>query len=775
MWRTVVLLMLALLLACNRRVPPVEISLLWQRDYLYIAPADVNGDSTDEFVTISRNGVLDRLGSDMRTSGKTAWIDRGVFASKSVAGESKEAGIWYTHVRHDSLFLFSSLASRDLLITSGRGSLPPAGWDGLALGVTLLDFNNDGQLDAVVEVTSGYDARPRGMYAIDYTTGVTRWTFPTGPAVEEPTFRDIDGDSQVEVLFGSAACRNGNSSNGTTDDSTYVFLLNCDGRPRWVRRIGKYSSIAHAAFDMSSNGLASRVVVYETGSEEDSRAGDSAFILDSRTGEILARRRYGKYTSCGAAVRCPSGRIHIVLGGSDDTLRIIDDSLRLVRSTGIRDGVRQVIAGSFSGRGQDELAVLTNNGRLLLLDTLLRLRAVKPCSTTAIRVAFQRVRYAGKDRLLVLNSNGNERTWLLYDFTPVPLLQRRVPLALVLVGLGFLLASFVAVLLLLRYRQTRDTRTLVRSLTGQAGILEIDNRGRIRHVNPKGRELLGGEAIPPGPLAQAVKAALVEPSGSQPKELPVVLDSGKTVLARAARVRSGVMLTLEDISTVEYLKRVSTWVPVAQKLAHDIKNPLTAISLTLQRVEKAAGPDSQRYVDSMKDDIDRLKKMADGFMRLTKLEPPKLAPEYINEVVRQCAGKFEGVKPAGVEFRYDLADSLPSVALDRDQMAVACTNIIENSISAMGDSGTLTVSTFLADSGKRIAVSVRDTGKGIPERYLAKVLEPYFTLKPGGTGLGMALTRRIIEDHKGAIRIESKEGIGTTVTIELPAAGTGRA
>jgi signal transduction histidine kinase len=67
---------------------------------------------------------------------------------------------------------------------------------------------------------------------------------------------------------------------------------------------------------------------------------------------------------------------------------------------------------------------------------------------------------------------------------------------------------------------------------------------------------------------------------------------------------------------------------------------------------------------------------------------------------------------------------------------------------------------------------VRDTGTGIPERYISKVFEPYFTLKPGGTGLGMALTKRIVDDHKGTIEIESKEGVGTTVTIELPVAGT---
>lgn len=373
---------------------------------------------------------------------------------------------------------------------------------------------------------------------------------------------------------------------------------------------------------------------------------------------------------------------------------------------------------------------------------------------------------------LATGTSGERSLWRLYSLAPTPFLQRKVSAGVLVAVVMMLVAAFGGVLAGVRYRQTHDMRAVVRSLTGQAGILEIDSRGRVRHVNPKGRELLklagaSERAMFAGPLAPL--GGPVRP-GAGPRELPLSLSSGQTLLARATPVKSGILLTLEDISTVEYLKRVSTWVPVAQKLAHDIKNPLTAISLTLQRVEKAAGPESQRYVDSMKDDIERLKKMADGFMRLTKLEPPKLAPGSVNDLVRSCLAKFDSVKPPGITFVYELADDLPSVALDRDQMAAACSNIIENSVSAMGDSGVLTIRTSLAVSRKLLAVSFSDTGKGIPERYVSKVFEPYFTLKPGGTGLGMAITKRIIEDHKGTIAIQSKEGEGTTVTIAMPTA-----
>ncbi len=704
----------------------------------------------------------------MRAVGGTVWRDTGTLRSSS-AGGSKEAGIWYTYVRRDSLFLFSTLASKDLFVAKGHDSLPPAGWDGYASGVAVLDLNGDRQLEAIVTVTSGMDARPRGIYVLDYATGRSLWTYQTGPALLGASFVDTDGDSRTELLLGSGAYKNGGSANGTSDDSSYAFLLSDSGQLCWVTPIGRYSSEASAVPWISDRGHEPRVLVYEVGNEAGERACDSVFILDGRSGVIMSRRQVGRFTNCGSVAYGTHGRTRLALGGADDTLRILDESLSIESKLYVPGSIRQVCAGSFSRAGQEEWAVVTNDGRLLLLDAALRLRAETTCEATGVTVFLRTVRCAGKERLLVQDS-GSQNRWLLYDFKLVPALQQRIPLAAVLVGLALLLASFTAILLLLRHRQTRDVRAVVRSLTGQAGVLELDHRGRVRHANPKGRELLKLAGVSESAMFAGALVPLGGPvrPGAGPRELPLSLSSGQTLLARATPVKSGILLTLEDISTVEYLKRVSTWVPVAQKLAHDIKNPLTAMSLTLQRVEKAAGPDSQRYVESMKDDIDRLKKMADGFMRLTKLEPPKLAPADVNEVVRQCAGKFDGVKPAGVAFSYDLAEGLPSVALDRDQMAVACSNIIENSVSAMSNSGVLTIRTSLAVSRKLLAVSFTDTGKGIPERYLSKVFEPYFTLKPGGTGLGMALTKRIIDDHKGTIRIESKEGVGTTVTIELP-------
>jgi signal transduction histidine kinase len=649
-----------------------------------------------------------------------------------------------------------------------------AGWDGGIQQVALADLGGDGRVEAVATLSSAWDARPRGIVTLDWDEGRRIDEFMFGPGPTRFEVRDLDNDGKSEILLGTWAPGNDASVNGLDDSHTYAMVLNSDLRPRWVQPVGRYSSqvLVRAMHDTAEQ-LAG-ILACECGNSAGGRVSDSIFVLEPLTGKRQQATQVGRFNTMMAILYDTAMGTLAAVASSDDTLRLLDSRLNVVARryvAGLGDGV-QLCPGHFTGRRGEELVVAPpGRTKLILLDSHLdRLAEIIVTKPTSLRT----VRRGSRDRLLVRTDAGASPQWRLYDLQLTPLLHRGIPIGVVIPGVLALLLLFVASMVYFRYRQARDTRTLIRGLTGQAGVVEIGHRGRVRHANPKGRGLLqlaGASESAPFAGALAPLGGTVR-DASASRELPLSLPTGQTILARATPVKSGTLLTLEDISAVEYLKRISTWVPVAQKLAHDIKNPLTAISLTLRRVEKAAGPDSQRYVESMKDDIGRLKNMADGFMRLTKLDAPKLAPVDINDVVRQCAGRFDDVKPADVVFQYELAEGLPPAALDRDQMVVALSNIIENAMSAMGQSGRLVLRSTLVVGGKRIAVSVRDTGTGIPERYISKVFEPYFTLKPGGTGLGMALTKRIVDDHKGTIEIESKEGVGTTVTIELPVAGT---
>ncbi|MBN1460086.1 MAG: hypothetical protein JXA57_11140, partial [Armatimonadetes bacterium] len=539
------LLTAVLLLAACSTPPPVETSLLWRSEFRRVTPVDLDGDSTDEFLCTQSGFDLDCFSQDMmRCVAGTVYRDSGILGAASLAGGSKAAGIWYTFVRHDSLFLFSALAGRDIFVVCGRDSLPPAGWDGAASNVVVQDLDGDGVLEAVIDVYSGMDASPRGIYVHDYATGHQLWSYETGPSLVSQCIADVDGDSRLDVLAGSSAYMNGGSANGMSDSFSYVFLLDDLGKARWVTRIGRYSSAVHASRWKSGPEGRAQVVAYEVGNDVGGRTGDSVFILDARDGSITARCQFGGFTNSGSVGYRTDSSTLLALAGSDETLRVLGDSLRVESKVWVRGGVRRVLAGRFSGTSPVEWAVVTVGGQLILFDSTLGVLSRSRSADANAVIDLRRVRHAGRDRLLAQAQSYDRPRWLLYDFSPTPPLRQGVPLGIALSAGTVLLLGFTVAIAALRYRQTHDMRAVVRGLTGQAGVVELDNRSQVRHTNPKARELLGGEVLPAGPLSQAVKAALAEPLGSAPRELPVALEGGKTVLARAARVRSGVMLTL---------------------------------------------------------------------------------------------------------------------------------------------------------------------------------------------------------------------------------------
>ncbi|MEO0078875.1 MAG: ATP-binding protein, partial [candidate division WOR-3 bacterium] len=245
----------------------------------------------------------------------------------------------------------------------------------------------------------------------------------------------------------------------------------------------------------------------------------------------------------------------------------------------------------------------------------------------------------------------------------------------------------------------------------------------------------------------------------------------RNVLCRLARVRRDLLLTLEDVSAVEYLRRVDTWVPVARNLAHRIKSPLTTMKLLIGQLERRysnESPATAEDVAAMKEEVDRLSRMTDGFMRMARFDPPQRRPVHVLDLVNRALGRLPALHQSGITVARELPENLAQVLVDEDQIVVALANVVENAIAAMGGKGTLTVrAAALPD---KVELSFQDTGPGMSEETCSRVFEPFFTTKRGGTGLGLAITKKIVEDNSGEIMVSSRIGKGTTVRFVLPAA-----
>jgi signal transduction histidine kinase len=225
----------------------------------------------------------------------------------------------------------------------------------------------------------------------------------------------------------------------------------------------------------------------------------------------------------------------------------------------------------------------------------------------------------------------------------------------------------------------------------------------------------------------------------------------------------------EELSKHE---RESAWKEMAKQVAHEIRNPLTPIKLSIQHVRQAfkdKAPDReeilQRVTQTVIDQIEVLSRIASEFSSFVKMPESKFERLVIDDLLKETINLFREIQ--GVSFIHTFASPTVTIVADRDQLRGVFINIIRNAIQAIQKTGTITAETSLEKHTCIIKIS--DTGPGIPEEIQTRIFEPNFSTKSEGMGLGLAIARRVIEDHEGTISCSSESGKGTTFEIRLPA------
>ena len=276
------------------------------------------------------------------------------------------------------------------------------------------------------------------------------------------------------------------------------------------------------------------------------------------------------------------------------------------------------------------------------------------------------------------------------------------------------------------------------------------------------------------------------------RDVPIPIAVTASALRSSTGQRGGVVLVLEDLSELLAAQRAAAWSEVAQRMAHEIKNPLTPIQLSAERIAKTYqrtnenktngdGADDQAnkahvaaVIDECTQTISRevagLKAMVDEFSHFARLPEPCLEAVDLNQVVRQAVALYEGRSRDAV-IEVQLQNSLPATMLDPGHLRRVFVNLIDNSLEALiGSEGErrITITTRHDSLRALIVAEVSDSGQGILKGDFARLFQPYFSTRARGTGLGLAIVQRIIVDHGGLIRAESNHPRGARFIIELP-------
>jgi two-component system nitrogen regulation sensor histidine kinase NtrY len=329
------------------------------------------------------------------------------------------------------------------------------------------------------------------------------------------------------------------------------------------------------------------------------------------------------------------------------------------------------------------------------------------------------------------------------------------------------------------------------------GVITLNAKGKITTINPSAREML---AIPGGNIiGKNFKEILSSPvyrevsktieQGIQnkfrlyDKEINInfgainrTLSLTLSPMRRSGHAFSGLIVVLDNLTQLIRAQKIAAWQEVAQRLAHEIKNPLTPIQLSAERIKKKLGENKRKYdgiINVVANTIIReartIKALVDEFSNFARMPKIQIQPGNIHEIIEQTVSLFKSVF-TDIEFNVVFSSQVPtSIQIDPEQMKRAFINILDNAVYAVNKKGEIKIKTTFRRKNRKVNIEITDSGQGVPLNDKNKLFLPHFSTKKKGTGLGLTIVNKIISDHNGSINVENNHPHGAKFIIQLPA------
>jgi two-component system nitrogen regulation sensor histidine kinase NtrY len=325
------------------------------------------------------------------------------------------------------------------------------------------------------------------------------------------------------------------------------------------------------------------------------------------------------------------------------------------------------------------------------------------------------------------------------------------------------------------------------------GVISIDGAGVITMVNGSAARLLGLDRSVVGRPAESVLTGSLQPlqalvdGASRPKRAPAAqeiamqradqelhLAAVATPLVGDSGAHEGMVLVLDDVTPLIRTQKVAAWREVARRLAHEIKNPLTPIQLSAERLRRHftdAPAGARALVDecttTIVGEVESLKGLVDEFSQFARMPSPRATASDLHQLITETLALYDGLlADVTIERRFD--PDVKLVRLDPEQIRRVIINLVDNAAEAMERHGCIVVETQRDAANSVVRIVVADNGPGIPPAEREKLFLPYYSTKGRGSGLGLAIVRRIIAEHGGTIEVADNTPRGTRFTIELP-------
>ncbi|HEX2769392.1 MAG TPA: ATP-binding protein [Geobacteraceae bacterium] len=339
--------------------------------------------------------------------------------------------------------------------------------------------------------------------------------------------------------------------------------------------------------------------------------------------------------------------------------------------------------------------------------------------------------------------------------------------------------------------------TVLKNLT--AGVISVDKEGTLTTVNKSAERLLNistgevlgrhfREVLLPAQLDIVngiLRDLIMGKQDTISKQVTIPMQETKlTMQVNLSLLKDendefmGTVVVFDDLSNLIKVQRMAAWREVARRIAHEIKNPLTPIQLSAQRLRK-------RYLTRFSEDekvfdectgmiiksVDEIKTLVDEFSNFARMPAILPTANDLNDIIREALTLYQEAH-RNISFSFRPDEAIPMFPLDRDQIKRVMINLLDNAVAAIGEGGNIAIKSDFDQDSRMATFIVADTGQGIAPEDRPRLFEPYFSTKKSGTGLGLAIVNSIISDHHGFIRVKDNQPKGTIFIVELPVSGT---
>lgn len=325
-----------------------------------------------------------------------------------------------------------------------------------------------------------------------------------------------------------------------------------------------------------------------------------------------------------------------------------------------------------------------------------------------------------------------------------------------------------------------------------AGVISLDPWGYIATINKSAERMLGirGENV----LKKNYKELLDEQHLGKADEIAEKLENSHIgvdfpiSLNLANKLRSfmvhstalkddngnsmGVVIVFDDLTELEKVQRIAAWREVARRIAHEVKNPLTPIALSAERLKRrystqVKDPVFDECTQTIIDHVDLIRNLVNAFATFARFPASNPTPCELPVIIDESVALYKESHNQ-ITFSIKRDQEIPLLNIDRQQLKQAMINLLDNAISVLDDKGEVTISMIHDDMKRMVTLEVADNGPGIPGNIKARLFEPYFSTKKSGTGLGLAIVNSIVAEHNGSIRVLDNKPRGTRFVIEFP-------